>query len=136
MCHALGQQHEHTTPFANPIIYDKQKAYAQYSGPPNNWSKEQIDGNVLGVNNINDSVGSDFDPYSIMRYKIETSLLMQPVPPSVAAWASMETFVLTDCDKFYLRKLYPGKALPSGITSLACTLANNNAPPPPLVITN
>jgi len=136
MCHALGQQHEHTTPFANPIIYDKQKAYAQYAGPPNNWSKEQVDGNVLGINNINDSTGSDFDPYSIMRYKIDTSLLMQPVPPAVNAWATMDTFVLTDCDKFYLRKLYPGKPLPAGVTSLACTLANNEALAPPLVITN
>ena len=136
MCHALGQQHEHTTPFNNPIIYDKDKVYKYYAGPPNNWSKESTDGNVLAINNIKDTTGSDYDPYSIMRYQVNTDLLVTPVPAAVTAWANIHPYVLSNCDKFYLRKLYPGKALPEGVTSLACEFGDHAAPPPPLVISN
>lgn len=136
MCHALGQQHEHTTPFNNPIIYDKEKTYKYYAGPPNNWTKEQVDGNVLAINNIKDTTGSDYDANSIMRYQVNTDLLVQPVPSDILTWANLHPYVLSDCDKFYLRKLYPGKELPTGVTSLACRFADHAAPTPPLVITN
>src|SRR5204863_6882796 len=44
--HALGCVHEHQSPKAR-LKWNKAAVYQQFSGPPNYWSKADIDFNIL-----------------------------------------------------------------------------------------
>ena len=131
-CHALGMQHEHTTPFGNPFNYDKKAVYEQYSAPPNNWSREQIDIQVLQFDSALLSNGSNFDYMSVMKYTTDTNLLQQPVSFQVATWANTANYKLSNCDIVYLSRMYPGKPI-----SVTCSLADHPLPTAaPIVISN
>ena len=45
--HAIGAIHEHQNP-AGGIPWDKEAVYARFGGPPSNWSRAQVDQNLLG----------------------------------------------------------------------------------------
>lgn len=142
-CHALGMQHEHTTPFNFPVNYNNKNVILYYSGPPNYWDENATKENVLNKDPVNTTNGSDFDKFSIMKYSIEIrgkNPKYKDIPETdprvnsisdyylslvdnkgnelnaIKEWCGNYSYVLSDCDKFYLAKMYPGKTLPGNIT--------------------
>lgn len=75
--HTIGFQHEHQSPFAG-IEWNTRAVYAEFSGPPNNWPKNQIDANILSKLPANQVKGSAWDPKSIMEYEFGPGLVLQP----------------------------------------------------------
>ncbi len=71
--HMLGAVHEHQHP-ANGIPWDKPAVYRFYQGPPNHWSKAQVDINMFRKYEHSQTQSSAFDPDSIMLYAIDDAL--------------------------------------------------------------
>jgi hypothetical protein len=71
--HALGCIHEHQQPNEH-LKWDKNAVYAEFSGPPNNWSKADIDSNILQKYSPEGIDASRFDRKSIMLYQFDASL--------------------------------------------------------------
>jgi len=67
--HALGCIHEHQNPAAN-IPWDRAAVYAYFTGPPNNWTREQVDHNLFDRYSSNITNFTNLDPKSIMLYPI------------------------------------------------------------------
>lgn len=65
--HSLGLAHEHQSPNAT-INWDRDAVIKDLSGPPNNWSVEQIDYNVFNTLNRELVYATSFDTTSIMLY--------------------------------------------------------------------
>lgn len=65
--HALGFVHEHQNPLGG-IKWNRQRVIESLSGPPNNWSKAEIESNVLTGYNPREIIATPFDPDSIMLY--------------------------------------------------------------------
>ncbi len=65
--HAIGLAHEHQNP-AGGIEWNEAQVISDLSGPPNNWTEEQIRHNVLNKYSVDQIRGTDFDPDSIMLY--------------------------------------------------------------------
>jgi len=65
--HALGFIHEHQNPDGG-LEWNREAVIKSLSGPPNNWSPQQIETNVLGSYDPRDLIGTPFDPDSIMLY--------------------------------------------------------------------
>jgi hypothetical protein len=66
--HTLGAIHEHQSPGAGGLKWDKAAVYKAFSGPPNNWSKADIDQNILDRYSRSQTNFTNFDPKSIMLY--------------------------------------------------------------------
>lgn len=68
--HMLGMAHEHQNPNINGLVTWKRDAVIKsLSGPPNNWSEDTIEYNVLSrYEHSNSLYTSAFDPESIMLY--------------------------------------------------------------------
>jgi len=75
--HTLGFQHEHQSPFAG-IQWDVNAVYQEFMGPPNNWSKSQIDHNIINKLSPNQVKGSNWDAKSIMEYQFGPGLILKP----------------------------------------------------------
>ena len=75
--HTIGFQHEHQSPFSG-IEWNLPAVYAEFSGPPNNWPKAQIDSNIVSKLPANQVQGSAWDPKSIMEYEFGPGLVLQP----------------------------------------------------------
>ncbi|WP_088648696.1 M12 family metallopeptidase [Marinibacterium profundimaris] len=75
--HALGFSHEHQNPKAG-IVWDEEAVYDYFTGPPNNWSREETDTNVLSKLPSSETDGSDWDPNSIMHYHFQAGLILSP----------------------------------------------------------
>lgn len=71
--HALGCIHEHQNPTAN-IPWNKEAVYRYYMGPPNNWTREEVDTNLFEHYSRNLTNFTEFDPTSIMEYAIPKEL--------------------------------------------------------------
>jgi len=71
--HALGCIHEHQSPTEH-LKWDVNKVYETFSGPPNYWSKEDIDQNILQKYSPNGISATRFDKKSIMLYQFDGSL--------------------------------------------------------------
>lgn len=67
--HALGLIHEHQNP-AGGIPWNKEAVYDYYGGPPNNWTREQVDVNLFDTYDETMVNFSGFDAESIMLYPI------------------------------------------------------------------
>ncbi len=67
--HALGCIHEHQNP-VNNIPWDREAVYRYYQGPPNYWSREQVDINLFTRYEADITQFSAFDRQSIMLYPI------------------------------------------------------------------
>ena len=65
--HALAAIHEHQNPKGG-LRWNEKAVYAYFSGPPNNWSKEEIDFNILQKYKLDQLNATDFDIKSIMLY--------------------------------------------------------------------
>jgi serralysin len=118
--HALGMIHEHQTPFNNPLIWNTQFLYSYFGGPPNNWTRSEIDSNIVERYSTNNLNGSDFDGNSIMKYTFSSAFLVNP-SSTIISYATKTNLVLSDCDKFWLSANYPGRNV-----SVSCSLASNN----------
>jgi len=77
--HLIGLQHEHQSPFSG-IEWNTEAVYNEFSGYPNNWSKEDIDFNILSKMPSNQVQGSYWDPKSIMQYEFNPGLVIKPKP--------------------------------------------------------
>ncbi|MGW5615987.1 beta-glucuronidase AbsR1 [Streptomyces sp. NPDC003877] len=75
--HALGMLHEHQSPFAG-IHWDDEAVYAELAGPPNHWSRERTDRNILRKLGPDEVNGSVWDPQSIMEFPFPSGLVLEP----------------------------------------------------------
>ena len=71
--HALGCIHEHQQPNEH-LKWNVNAVYQAFSGPPNYWSKDDIDHNVLQKYSPNGISATRFDKKSIMLYQFDGSL--------------------------------------------------------------
>lgn len=97
--HALGLIHEHQNPVAG-INWDKEAVYAYYAGPPNNWSRAQVDNNLFRRYEASISNYSEYDPLSIMHYPI-------PAEHTLDRVAVGSNTRLSDTDKAFIGTIYP-----------------------------
>jgi hypothetical protein len=102
--HALGCIHEHQNP-SGDIPWDKEAVYRYYSGPPNNWSREQVDNNLFRKYSRDLTNFSDFDPGSIMLYPI-------PNAHTIGDYEVGSNSRLSDTDKAFISTMYPGAPKP------------------------
>jgi hypothetical protein len=71
--HALGAIHEHQAPGAK-LKWNIPEVYRVFSGPPNYWSKADIDFNILQRYSRTQTNSTSFDRRSIMLYAFPGSL--------------------------------------------------------------
>jgi hypothetical protein len=108
--HALGAIHEHSVPTGG-IKWNLPEVYKYFSGPPNNWSKADIDFNVIQKYSVSQLNGTSFDPDSIMLYSFPPQLILGP--PSLLKTGTRENNKLSALDKRFIAQFYPKKK-PSG----------------------
>ena len=97
--HALGCIHEHQNP-AGGIRWNKQAVYDYYTGPPNCWSKDDVDRNLFEVYNQDLTVYTRFDPASIMIYPIDPWMTLNGFK---VGWNTE----LSPTDQDFMREIYP-----------------------------
>jgi serralysin len=72
--HAIGLIHEHQQPLST-IHWDYAKTHRYYEGPPNCWSPQKVDDNVIKRrSSSSDLATTQFDSDSIMEYPVDPSL--------------------------------------------------------------
>ncbi|MBN1400328.1 MAG: peptidase [Anaerolineae bacterium] len=99
--HALGCIHEHQHP-ENGIPWDKEAVYRLYGGPPNNWTREEVDINLFAKYSRDQTQFSEFDPQSIMLYSISNALTIGDFE---VGWNTD----LSDTDKGFIGVVYPAE---------------------------
>ncbi len=99
--HALGAIHEHQNPKGG-IKWNLKAVYAYFSGPPNNWSKEEIDFNIINKYAGDQLNGSTFDKKSIMLYHFPPQLIQ-------GGKATPNNTKLSAGDKRFIGRIYPKK---------------------------
>jgi hypothetical protein len=100
--HALGLVHEHQNPDKG-IPWNKPAVYDYYSGPPNNWTKEQVDVNLFQVYDKDITQYTEFDPESIMLYPIPNEFTIGDFE---IGWNKQ----LSETDKQFIAEKYPKPA--------------------------
>lgn len=96
--HVLGLLHEHQIP-DNGIKWNRERVIGDLSGPPNNWSVEDIEKNVLNPVAAAETNFISFDPKSIMLY---------PISPNWAEGFSVGwNTQLSQKDKEFVKAQYP-----------------------------
>lgn len=75
--HALGLSHEHQNPNSG-IVWNEPNVRAYFAGPPNNWTQDQIEHNILRKIDPRQSVGSTWDPDSVMQYPFRAGMITLP----------------------------------------------------------
>lgn len=99
--HALGAIHEHQNPKGG-IEWNLPVVYKYFAGPPNHWSKEETDINVVGKYSVDQLNASKFDPNSIMLYQFDAALIKRGV-------GTKFNTRLSTGDKRFIKKQYPPK---------------------------
>jgi hypothetical protein len=97
--HALGAIHEHQNPKGG-IKWNEKAVIKYFSGPPNFWSKEDIEVNVLGKYSIDQLNATTYDPDSIMLYAFDGALLADGKP-------TRHNTKMSKRDRSFIRKQYP-----------------------------
>lgn len=97
--HALACIHEHQNPSTN-IPWDKDAVYRYYQGPPNNWTKSQVDVNLFTRYSAEITQFTDFDPNSIMLYPIPNEFTIGDFE---VGWNKS----LSENDRSFVGTLYP-----------------------------
>ncbi len=101
--HAIGLHHEHQNPEGG-IEWDEAAVIQSLSGPPNNWSPEQIRHNVLNKYTVDQIRGTKFDPDSIMLYFFPVEWTLNGI-----ATKNNDVLSLTDTDFIASAEAYPGR---------------------------
>lgn len=96
--HALGCIHEHQSP-KTALKWDKKAVYEVFSGPPNYWSKEDIDHNVLEKYSPHGISATAYDERSIMLYQFDAELFLNHK-------ATPSNIELSEHDKAMIREMY------------------------------
>jgi hypothetical protein len=111
--HVLGFIHEHQSPVAG-IPWDKDKVYAFFGGPPNNWDKAKIDHNIFEQYSKTNTNSSVYDPLSIMHYFF---------PPELVTDGSVFTFNtnFSPTDIQFSKQVYPFPPPPPIATGVLLT---------------
>jgi hypothetical protein len=115
--HALGAIHEHQSPDAG-IPWDREAVYAYYMGPPNNWTRADVDSNIFDRYSATTTQYSKFDPDSIMLYAVDNAL-------TIGNYEIGWNRVLSAVDKQYMAAWYPQQA--PVVTSLTMDAASVQA---------
>ena len=98
--HALGCIHEHESPkFTRK--WNKNAVYKYFSGPPNHWSKADIDSNVLDKYSPKGIAATVYDPKSIMLYAFDAALFADGLGPT------NENKALSTTDVKMIGTMYP-----------------------------
>jgi hypothetical protein len=97
--HALGAIHEHQQPRAK-LKWNIPEVYRVFSGPPNYWSKEDIDFNILQRYSKTQTNSTSFDRNSIMLYAFPGSLFTD-------GKGTRENAHLSARDKTFIARMYP-----------------------------
>lgn len=97
--HALGCIHEHQNP-ATDIPWDKEAVYRFYAGPPNNWSREDVDHNLFQKYAADSTQFTQFDRESIMLYSVPNEL-------TIGDWEVGWNTTLSSTDKAHIAQIYP-----------------------------
>jgi hypothetical protein len=97
--HALGAIHEHSSPSAG-IKWNKPAVYRYFGGPPNNWSKAEIDQNIIDRYSRTQTNFTAFDPKSIMLYSFPAELTLD-------GHGTESNSMLSRKDKEFMAKTYP-----------------------------
>jgi hypothetical protein len=100
--HALGCIHEHQSPNEN-LQWNTDTVYKTFSGPPNYWSKDDIDHNILQKYSPQGISATRFDMDSIMLYQFDGSLFVD------GQGTPLNTH-LSDQDKQMIGQMYPKQA--------------------------
>ncbi|OUM00587.1 LON peptidase substrate-binding domain-containing protein [Variovorax sp. JS1663] len=100
--HALGLWQEHKNPDGG-IEWDREAVMKMYAGPPNHWSREQVEHNILGLNPPSVPPYRPFDPHSVMLHDFPAEMLL-------SRQAIHGGTVLSDSDKAFIAALYPQPA--------------------------
>ena len=102
--HALGAIHEHQNPEGG-VKWNLKEVYRVFSGPPNNWTKQQIDFNIVQKYSLSQLNASKYDKDSIMLYAFPGSLIVGGV-------GTKNNTDLSAQDKKFIASLYPKTAKP------------------------
>lgn len=111
MGHTLSFGHEQAHPEGD-IDWDREAVYAYYGGPPNNWSRAQVDAQVFRkyqgepITNF-----SEYDRHSIMHYAIPAAFVTDP--NDVVGWNTNRS----PLDKRYAALWYPYPKVEEAITA-------------------
>ncbi|WP_112238890.1 zinc metalloprotease [Kribbella monticola] len=97
--HTLGCVHEHSSPKAG-IPWDLRAVYQYYARPPNTWTPEQVDLNVIKKYSVSQTRSTEFDPASIMIY---------PIPGALTGgkYSVDWNVALSDLDRSFIGQHYP-----------------------------
>lgn len=96
--HALGCIHEHQREGAVP--WNRAAVRAYYTGPPHNWSPEDVETNIFTTYDEKITQRSEFDPTSIMIYPIPGELTDGKL---VVDW----NMTLSPTDIDFIGRVYP-----------------------------
>lgn len=75
--HSLGFPHEHQNPNAG-IVWNEDAVYNYFAGPPNFWSHDKTQYNVIRKISSEEVQGSQWDRNSIMHYQFRAGLIQLP----------------------------------------------------------
>jgi serralysin len=98
--HALGLVHEHQW---GHIPWNRPAVYAYYGAPPNSWSPQMVDQQVLQEIPVSQLDVGTWDRRSVMMYPVPAELLTDP------SYSAGINQVLSTLDKQKIAKLYPKK---------------------------
>ena len=118
--HAIGLAHEHQNPRGG-IEWNEEVVIRDLSGPPNNWTVEEIRHNVLDKYAVDQIRGTNFDPDSIMLYFFPGSWVKSGI-------GTKANDVLSELEKTFIasKDAYPRTSVPVQ----AVELGINAAPTP------
>ena len=102
--HALSCIHEHQNPKGG-IQWNEPAVLAAFSGPPNNWSNDEIRSNIIDRYSLDQLNATAFDPESIMLYSFPKELIKGPASPGKKG--TRENTDLSARDKSLIEFLYP-----------------------------
>lgn len=97
--HMLGLLHEHQNPDGG-IVWNRDAVIRDLSGPPNNWSEDTINHNVLSYASKDSTNGTKFDPKSVMLYYFPGEWVKSGV-------GTKNNKQISEVDKKYIGELYP-----------------------------
>lgn len=99
ICHAIGLEHEHQSPLATQLVWNKPAVYAYYA-QMQGWTQQQTDFQVINRSRATNILTTGWDPRSIMEY---------PIPQGLANITVGWNLQLTASDKALLQRIYPVK---------------------------